>query len=105
MQIADILNRNKQSEASPEKFNFIFFIKDTWVKIVLSLLLSVCISVVVKLNLTDVHSAFSGDNLYGNLLYVVIGAVPEYALQVAKKKLGFTQPEKVKTKEKVFERK
>lgn len=105
IQIADILGRDRDSEASPEKFTFWFFIKDTWQKILLSLALSVCISLVIRLNLSGVHALFSGEWTYGDLIYVLVGAVPEWVLQQVKKKFGITQPEKVKVKGEVFDRK
>lgn len=105
MQIADILRRNKESEKTPRKFNIWFFLKDTYQKIILSLALSIFISLIVKLNLSDVHTAFSGDSLYGELVYVVIGAVPEYVLQRVKKKFGFAQPEQVNQGGQTFKRK
>lgn len=105
MQISDILRRDKESSNSPRKFNFIFFIKDSWFKIVLSLLLSISITIIVKLNLEDFYSVFSEESIYGKLIYVAIGAVPEFILQRVKKKFGFTQPTVVKVDEEEFKRK
>lgn len=105
MQVADVLRRDRESKSSPQGFHVMFFIKDNWMKVVLSLILSVCISVVVRLNLADVHSAFSGDSLYGDLIYVLIGAVPEWVLQRVKKKFGITQPGQVNVKGETFKRK
>lgn len=49
-QLLDILKRNKKSEASPNSFKLMFFLKDTWQKIVLSLLLSFSLSLALYLN-------------------------------------------------------
>lgn len=100
IQLSDILGRSKESEASPVKFNLVFFLKDTWQKLLLSLLLSFSIGLMIHQSVIiedEVNSyelfGLKFDLLY--LLYFVIGAVPEYILQILKKKYSFLQPDKV----------
>ncbi|AEV34166.1 hypothetical protein Oweho_3215 [Owenweeksia hongkongensis DSM 17368] len=90
-QIYDILKRNKDSEASPEKFNLVFFLQDTWKKILMSLALSIAISIAIHLNWDNAVSLFSGEVTLNDLIYLVVGAVPELVLQWAKRKGGFLQ--------------
>ena len=95
-QIADILKRSKNSMSSPTKFKPMFFIKDTWQKILLSLILSFALSFVVHLNLEDFTSLVGTDwEKVNGLVYVIIGLVPELFLQYFKKKYGFLQPKNV----------
>lgn len=95
-QISDILRRDKESTASPLKFNIWFFLKDTWQKILLSLMLSCAISALVWMNAGDFTKVLGEQwALAGNLVYAFIGFMPEIALQVLKKKYGFTQPKVV----------
>jgi len=105
MQISEVLRRDRSSNSSPVKFDILFFLKDNLVKIVLSLALSVAISLVIWMNFGDATTLFKEHELYGNLLYVAVGAVPEYILQKVKKKFGITQPEQVVTKDEVYKRK
>lgn len=91
-QLYDVFTRSKTSESSPEKFEFLFFLKDTWQKMVVSLLLSVSISILIWLNVGAITSSF-GD--YADLIYILAGFAPEIILQKAKKKLGILQPKKV----------
>ena len=95
-QLSDIMLRDKASEASPKKFNIRFFLKDTWRKITLSLLLALLLSVVTHLNSGDISSLLGQDwqNING-WVYVLIGFAPEMVLQKLKKKYGFLQPSKV----------
>ena len=95
-QLYDVFNREKESEASPKKFDLLFFLKDTWQKIVVSLLLSSVISFTVHYN-TDEILRYIGkdwDNI-SKLIYLVIGFAPEIILQWFKKKYGVLQPKNV----------
>lgn len=95
-QIADILNRDKASDSSPIKFDVWFFIKDTWLKILLSLLLSTAISLLVFMNAGDFSSVIGDQWLFaGNIIYALIGFAPELLLQKLKKKYGVLQPKEV----------
>ncbi len=94
-QLADILTRNKGSETSPVKFDFVFFLKDTWIKILFSLMLSIFLSVAIHFNWEDVTEIFGQQLKLNKLVFLAIGAVPELILQYAKKKLGFLQPKEV----------
>ena len=90
-QIYDILFREK-SESNPEKFDLIFFIKDTYQKIVLSLFLSLSISMLIYLNNWDIISLF-GEKIefLKNMEYALIGFAPEIFLQKMRKKYGLFQ--------------
>lgn len=92
-QVSDILTRTKSSEDSPIRFDFIFFLKDTYLKIILSLVLSISLSVALYNNVTDAPDFIT--NELGRLsgwVYIIIGFAPERILQFVKKKYGVLQP-------------
>lgn len=103
VQIADVLKRSKKSRASPKKLSINFFWRDNWLKIVLSLSLSIVLSLTTHLNFDAIVSSVWDGNAKG-LIYWAVGAVPEYVLQKLKKKLGIAQPEKVTVKNETFDR-
>lgn len=95
-QLYDVLKRSKTSDASPQKFDLVFFLKDTWQKILVSLLLSFTLSIFLHLNIVNLSELIGKDWTGANdLLYGVIGFAPEIALQWLKKKYGFLQPTEV----------
>jgi len=96
-QLIDISTRNKQSETSPVKFNIVFFLKDNWLKITVSLLLSISIGVFIYYNEIDISSMIEGIgfNVHSGIIFFLIGFCPEIILQIAKHKYGFLQPKEV----------
>lgn len=103
VQIADVLNRSKGSPASPRPFDIVFFWKDNWIKILLSISLSTVLAITAHLNFEAFIGAVWDGNAEG-LIYWAIGAVPEFILQRLKKSLGIAQPPEVETKNGKFER-
>lgn len=91
-QIATILTRNKASNRTPQKLDLVFFIKDTWRKLVLSLLLSVLLSVTLHFNWSGVLELFSKQWQINELIYLAIGAAPEGVLFLLWKKFDFLKP-------------
>lgn len=88
-QLYDVFTRDKNSINTPEKFDLIFFIKDTWQKIVVSLFLSVTLSLLVWLNVEDFAMLLGKDwTVLNNLVYAFIGFAPEVALQFIRKRYG-----------------
>ena len=86
-QILAILNRNKSNEKNPDKFSIGFFLKDTWQKMVVSLLLSFLLSITVYLNAGDFGNLFGQElEALNNLVYLVLGFAPEKILQIVRKK-------------------
>lgn len=95
-QLIDVLNRDKASKTSPEKFDLCFFWKDTRLKIIVSLLLSFSLSLAVWLNIESVAKLIGKDwTIINDLVYLAIGFAPELLLQWIKKKYGFLQPKNV----------
>lgn len=94
-QIADILTRDKRTIESPVRFNFVFFIKDTWLKILLSLILSVLLSVALHFNWDDLNQLIGKSWMLNKAVFLIIGAFPEIVLQYVKRKYGFLQPKEV----------
>lgn len=91
-QLYDILTRNKDAEGTPNKFDLMFFLKDTYQKIILSLFLSLFISSLVYLNVGD-FAKLMGQEWEGinNIVYAVIGFAPEIVLQLIRKRFGVLQ--------------
>lgn len=91
-QLYDIFTRNKNSESTPERFDLIFFLKDTYQKIILSLFLSLSLSTLIWLNVGD-FAKLMGQDWEGinNIVYAVIGFAPEIVLQVLRKRFGVLQ--------------
>jgi len=94
-QLWDILNRQKHSPTSPRAFSLYFFFADSWLKITVSLLLSFTISLITHLNWDSILAILGADFVLNSLVYVVIGAAPEFILQQFKKRWGVLQPPKV----------
>lgn len=85
-QILAILNRDKSGK-NPESFDLVFLIKDTWQKMIISLMLSFLLSITLYLNVGDFAKLIGQDwELINNLAYLVIGFAPEKALQWVRKK-------------------
>lgn len=90
--LLDINNRNKESEASPTKFNLRFFIKDN----IARFLLSITIMLLVFFNVSETAELFGKEwTKLNNLVYAVIGFAPDYVIALAKRKIGFLQPKEV----------
>lgn len=95
-QLWDILSRNKATATSPQKFDIGFFLKDTWKKIVVSLMLSFTMSLLLKMNFTEFAQLVGKDwTDMNNLAYIAIGFAPELLLQWLKRKVGFLQTSEV----------
>lgn len=88
-QMAGVVRRNKNSKDSPNKFNIIYLLKDTWQKIIFSLVLSLLMSLALKYNWDDFMVLFDKDWTLNNVVYLVIGAAPELILQKLRKRYGF----------------
>lgn len=90
----DILNRNKQSESSPKKFNLRFFLNDNVLRLFVTFGLSIMIMIAVYFNVKDVSMLFGKEwTELNNIAYIVIGAAPDLVISFAKRKAGFLQPE------------
>lgn len=88
-QISDILRSLKNKDENPPKLNITFFIKDTWQKLILSFLLSVLISISIKYNWQDFVQLIGKEWILNDVVFLVIGAIPELVLQKIRKKYGF----------------
>lgn len=95
VQLYDVFTRQRKSANTPSKFSFSFFIKDNWRKMVVSLLLSLTTSTAVFLNLEAFCSFLHISTDMKDVIFVVIGASPEFILQKFKKKFGVLQPNNV----------
>ena len=94
-QVANVLRRERLSEDSPIHFNLLYFLKDTWLKIVLSLILAFALSIVVWINVGDFAKLLGQQwQELNNIAYVVIGIAPEFVLQYFRNKYGFLKPTK-----------
>lgn len=88
----DLNKRNKESEASPRKFDLRFFIKDNSARF----FLSITIMLLVFLNVSETAQLFGKEwTKLNNLVYALIGFAPDYVIAWAKRKAGFLQPREV----------
>lgn len=107
-QLFHIWMRDRESNESPEKFNLVFFVKDTWQKMVLSILSSFTLaSLFYILIVIDPNALYDMEwngviysvkiNLF---IYAFIGAGVDAIFSYAKNKWGFLQPTFVRVKPK-----
>ena len=89
-QAFDVLKRDKNSKNTPEKFNLIFLLRDTWQKILLSLFLSFGISTVLFINTAEIDSIVS----VNGLIYVGVGFAPELILIYARNRFGILKKDR-----------
>lgn len=95
-QAQDILTRNKDSKTTPEKINLVFFLKDTWQKILVSLTFSLGLSTLLYLNGWDLDFISEQWRVWPMIEYAIIGYAPELFFQLLKKRYGFLQPDREK---------
>lgn len=106
-QVINIQERSRKSSGSPENFNILFFLKDTWQKLLLSLALSFSLayafSLVAIVEEQDAQLIDLGSIKLSikplDVVYLAIGAIPEFLIQYLRNKFGFTKPETVTIKE------
>ncbi|HAD96522.1 MAG TPA: hypothetical protein DCG19_03895 [Cryomorphaceae bacterium] len=108
-QVQIIRQREKESEASPEKFDLVFYLKDNRIKLASGLVLSLCLSGVlfhVEGWLQEWVKNTFGFSLPVAILYFLIGLVPERILASVKQHTnGFLQPSQVTHKGVTYNRK
>jgi len=95
-QALDILTRDRDSDNTPKKIDVVFFLKDNWQKILVSLILSLGISTLIHLNGWSFDFIPEEYRLFPKMEYALIGFAPEVFLQFLKKKYGFLQPDREK---------
>ena len=94
--IWDILNRSKESENTPKKFDIVFFWNDNKVRLILTFCLSLFVMLAVFFNVKDAAYLFGKEwTELNNLIYIIIGAAPDLIISFAKRKVGFLQPQEV----------
>jgi len=111
-QISEVMNRTKQpNEKHPRDFSIEFFLKDNWIKMLLSLMLVVSISLLVNYTLPGFLVLFQLPEDFimeevNLIIYALIGFAPEKVLQLMKKRGdNILQPKEIKLKGHVYTRK
>lgn len=101
-QLIEISTRNKQSEKSPTRFNIKFFLKDNYLKIITSLLISLTFGFFIHYNQIEITKLgeFIDLELPQYVYYFLIGFAPEIVLQILKNKMGLLQPKEITIEEK-----
>lgn len=94
-QIVAILKRNKTSGRTPEKLDPLFYLKDTWRKILLSLVLSTLLSITLHYNWNGFIELFDKQWKINELIYLAIGAAPEGLLILLWNKFDFLKPKTI----------
>lgn len=101
--IGHVAIKDPTSSASPTKFSMLFFLKDNWVKLVHSLVIACLLNVALQVNLKELEAAL-GFKWY-NIYAIGIGLFPDATLSFFKNRFGWMQPNVVKLKGQVFNRK
>lgn len=101
-QLIEISTRDKQSEKSPTRFNIKFFLKDNYLKIITSLLISLTFGFFIHYNQIEITKLgeFIDLELPQYVYYFLIGFAPEIVLQILKNKMGLLQPKEITIGEK-----
>jgi len=108
-QVFHVLKRDKKSETSPETFELWFYFKDSWVKIVLGLVLSLALARLLQYFESIIQEWMLnqlGFSLPMLVVYFIIGYAPEKGFAYLKDHYAsFLQPGTVQFKGKVYNRK
>lgn len=91
----DIKKRDKDSQFSPKRFDPIFYIKDNWARLLMSLIFSTLLAVLFWLVSPDVFDIDQELSKWGILVYILIGAAPDLVIAYAKRKTKFLRPNEV----------
>ena len=89
--IVQMFGVQKSIAKHKESFSFKYFLKDTWVKVLVALGLSFGIGAGFYFTVNTESAVYEWGVITFNLLnliYVAIGAVPEFILQQLRKKFG-----------------
>ena len=102
--IYDLLKRDKNSLGSPIKFSPIFYLKDNYQRIILSLLFSMLLAVLFWMLEPQLFALDSELSAWGVIMYAIIGAAPDMVIAYAKRKTSFLRPETVEMKDEIYKR-
>jgi len=102
--IYDLLKRDKNSLGSPTKFSPIFYLKDNYQRIILSLLFSMLLAVLFWMLEPQLFAMDSELSAWGVIMYAIIGAAPDIVIAYAKRKTSFLRPDKVEMKDEIYKR-
>ena len=102
--IYDLLKRDKNSLGSPTKFSPIFYLKDNYQRIILSLLFSMLLAVLFWMLKPQLFAMDSELSAWGVIMYTIIGAAPDMVIAYAKRKTSFLRPDKVEMKDEIYKR-
>lgn len=82
---------------SKDNFNIVFFFRDTWLKVVVALALSLGLAAGFYFTIETTDAVYEWGFItfnFNRLIYVVIGAVPEFVLQKLRNKFGILKANK-----------
>lgn len=102
--IGYLFTRDRESHATPVKFNLWFWITDNFIKVFHSVVIAVILNLICNVNVAHT-SALLGFN-WLPIFSVGLGLFPDAALSFMKDRFGWMQPKKAKDSEgKSYERK
>jgi hypothetical protein len=88
--------RNKESSRTPYHFSLLFYLRDTWAKMLVSLLISFSIAYLIILNnVAELNW----------VIWVTIGGSSDAAIEVFRKLTGITMPKEIEHKGRRYVRK
>lgn len=102
--MAHTLSRNRESHASPTKFDFMFWWRDNRGKITVSLVIAIGLNIATNIDVAQTKHLL--DREWHPIYSLAIGFFPDLILSFIKNKFGWLQPSKTADiKGKIYERK
>lgn len=93
--IYDLKRRDKDSEYSPARFDPLFYLKDNWARLLVSLSFSCLLALLVWMVFPELASLHEKMNEWGILAYILIGAAPDLVISYFKRETDFLRPKNV----------
>ena len=93
----DILQRERNSKRSPTKFSLSFFWADNKLRLIFTFMLAISLMLAIYFNAKETGLLFGKEwTDINNLVYIIVGSVPDLVVSFAKRKAGFLQSTETK---------
>ena len=92
--LGDVLTRNRESHTTPVKFNFMFWIRDNFIKVIHSVIIAVLLNIACNIDVAQTSHILTFE--WKPIYSIGIGLFPDAVLSLLKNKLGWMQPKKAK---------
>lgn len=93
----DIMQRERDSKSSPTKFSLSFFWADNKLRLIFTFMLAISLMLAIYFNAKETGLLFGKEwTDINNLIYIMVGSVPDLVVSFAKRRAGFLQPSETK---------